>query len=99
MEQIAFTLKKPALDIKRLNFVVNNDKLIDGRVLQDSKITEVTDELIKISEYEKRLQDVEQFNKVNKWRKKGMAFSPLRHPVDWGSNGFNCNISIFHGDG
>ena len=54
------------------------------------------------SDYNTRLQAVEQFNASNKWKKRGISLVPMRYGHNlslFTGLKFNCIISVFGGDG
>ncbi len=53
-------------------------------------------------EIEKRQAQVSDFNKANKWKKRGMALVPICysvHNMAFSPMPYYCHISIFEGDG
>lgn len=52
-----------------------------GQELDFCNIREMWDELKKTAEYDKRCKAVEDFNKKNKWRKRGIVMMPQKHGI------------------
>ncbi|OQV23093.1 Xanthine dehydrogenase [Hypsibius exemplaris] len=99
LEHVAKTLKKPSLDIKRLNFYKNGDTRRDGSIVKDIQVAEITDQLMESAEYTARMAAVTSFNQANRWRKRGMNVVPMRFDCHWAGRHYNCLIAIFHAGG
>ncbi|CAK1542919.1 unnamed protein product [Leptosia nina] len=65
---------------------------------EEKEIYQVLETLIKDSEYYKRKEEVEKFNKKNRWIKRGFRIATMSWPgppmVD-----FHISLSVYHGDG
>jgi xanthine dehydrogenase/oxidase len=57
------------------------DKTHFGQELDFCNIREIWDELKKTSEFDKRASEVEEFNKNNRWRKRGITMVPQKHGI------------------
>ncbi len=73
-------------DIREKNMYRNGtekeyDETHFGQELDYCNIREIWDELKKTSEFEKRSKEVDEFNKKNKWRKRGIAMMPQKHGI------------------
>ncbi|XP_055352624.1 uncharacterized protein LOC129598650 [Paramacrobiotus metropolitanus] len=99
LEHVANVLKKPAIAIKQLNLYKDGDKTLAGDVLKYCLMASVTEQLLKSSEYQKRTNDIVQFNKSNRWRKRGLAMVPMRFPCSYMFGMFNVLVVIYHDDG
>ncbi|XP_055348665.1 uncharacterized protein LOC129595632 [Paramacrobiotus metropolitanus] len=99
MEHISKVLQKPSIEVKMLNFVKNGDKLLDGSTIKDCNIKAITEQLLQTSSYSERLNTVKQFNKENRWRKRGINVVPMRYSCSWARRQINCLLAVYHGDG
>ncbi|CAG9122634.1 unnamed protein product [Plutella xylostella] len=86
MEQICYELSLDPIDMRLKN-------LTDIKAMRETIET-----LRKDAEYDKRKEQVKQFNESNRWKKRGIRFVPLMWPVPLGAY-FNVVVSIYHGDG
>ncbi|KAK7794360.1 hypothetical protein R5R35_007242 [Gryllus longicercus] len=86
MEHIAKTLNKDPIQVR-----MNNLK-------KDSPIQKLTEELKQSSSYDERVLTIEEFNKENLWKKRGIAFVPMEYPFGFWGN-FHAIVSIYAGDG
>ncbi|KAJ6644053.1 Xanthine dehydrogenase [Pseudolycoriella hygida] len=49
-------------------------------------------------DYTNRLKEVDEFNKMNRWRKRGIAVVPMKYPLNFYGN-FSVFVCIYHYDG
>lgn len=87
MEMIAFYTGKDPIQVRLKN--MRSEK---------NPIPEMIDQLIKDANYNERLKGVKEFNKNNRWRKRGLKLIPLAVDIFYFGN-FNAIISIYHADG
>lgn len=52
-----------------------------GQELDFMNINEIWSELKKTAEFDKRVKEVEEFNKKNRWRKRGIVMMPQKHGI------------------
>ncbi|XP_063217996.1 xanthine dehydrogenase/oxidase-like [Bacillus rossius redtenbacheri] len=87
MEHIAKTVKKDATDVRLKNMNPANNP-IPG-MIKDIKTS---------SNYEARKKNVEDFNKVNRWKKRGISLVPMGYPFQAFGN-FAAMVSVYGQDG
>lgn len=87
MEHIAKTVQKDPIEVK-LNNVKKGDNNIPD-IVKDLKVS---------SDYVQRRNAVENFNKENRWRKRGIAVVPMTYPCFYFGN-FSAIVSIYAADG
>ncbi|KAG8312527.1 hypothetical protein J6590_020448 [Homalodisca vitripennis] len=85
MEHIAHELGKDPLSVRmqNLNRTLPTEALIE-------KIKEKSD-------YDKRKAEVEDFNKNNVWKKRGISLVPMKFPLTIGSN-YHATVSVYRND-
>ena len=44
-------------------------------------------------------QQVNEFNRNNRWKKRGINFLPMIYPVEYPSFHYNVQVAVFHNDG
>lgn len=86
MEHIAWVLKKDPVEVRLANIAPVNP------------IRKIFTDFLVSCEYYKRLEEVTQFNTVNRWRKRGIAISLMQFPQVF-ANAFETLVAIYHGDG
>ncbi|XP_055348686.1 uncharacterized protein LOC129595643 [Paramacrobiotus metropolitanus] len=99
LEHVAFAVKKPAIEVKQANFLKDGDPLIIGAPLTNCTIAPITLQLLESADYKTRVTAVEQFNKANRWRKRGLGISPTKYTCAWDLGYFNCLVSVYHTGG
>jgi xanthine dehydrogenase large subunit len=85
IEEIATSIGVDAIEIRKLNYYQKNTKNITpyDQVIEDNIINELSSELIEDSNYLSRRKNISQFNKENKYLKKGLAFSPVKFGISF----------------
>jgi xanthine dehydrogenase/oxidase len=83
LERIAHELKISPEEIRRRNFYETSRKghfqrTHYGQALKYCNLEEVWDALIEKAEFHKRTEGVREFNRKNRWRKRGIAAIPLK---------------------
>lgn len=75
LEHVAKTLNADPLSVRRLNLYNQNDVTPAGQPLPYFNVSYLMDELIKSSDYEARLNEIQQFNQANRWKKRGISLT------------------------
>jgi xanthine dehydrogenase/oxidase len=78
IEHVASYLKLEPVQLRERNFYQENDSTHFKQILINWHIPNMWKELIKSSEYYLRLEQVEQFNRENHYRKRGVAMNPAK---------------------
>jgi len=83
MFDVATKLKLDQLEFRRKNFYKAGDVTHFGQVLKEDDVTAEPcfDECIKRSNYHKEQQDIEEFNKKHKNKKRGISLNPFMYGV------------------
>ncbi|KAF2885005.1 hypothetical protein ILUMI_21179 [Ignelater luminosus] len=87
MQHIAFTTNLDPIQIRRENLKENQ-----------ADLTKHLDDLIQWADIEKRKQEIEEFNKANRWVKRGIASVIMTFPMYIFGNWY-AHVSIYQGDG
>jgi xanthine dehydrogenase/oxidase len=99
LDHVASYLGRDPLEIRQINFFKRNDQTILGHRLEYLDIENVTNELKRSAEYEKRKAEIDVFNKQNRYKKKGISLIPIKYPItDWFAY-YNAIVSVNHHDG
>lgn len=86
MEQISYVLDKDPLEVRLNNLSP-----------EAPEVGEITQILVKDAEYEKRKEEVKKFNKLNRWKKRGLRVALMHWPAGLLLD-YLVTISIYHGD-
>ncbi|KAM0430590.1 hypothetical protein ACHAPT_005942 [Fusarium lateritium] len=96
MEEVADRLGMPAEKLRQINMYRSDEKTHFGQGLGDWHVPlmykQVQDEAI----YPQRRYAVAQFNKANKWRKRGMALIPTKFGISFTALFFNQAGALVH---
>ncbi|XP_037302773.1 xanthine dehydrogenase-like [Manduca sexta] len=87
MEQIAYEIDKDPIQVRLANF---------DRTYTD--VLDVVQTLLRDSEYDKRRQEVDEFNRLNRWKKRGLRVAMMNWPVATVLD-YHVMMSVYHGDG
>lgn len=87
MEHIATEIGLDPLEVRLNN--INEDK---------NPLINLIDDFKKSTDYEKRSNEILEFNKSNRWRKRGIHLTPMQYSLDYFGN-FASLVSVYHGDG
>nr|CAD7197904.1 unnamed protein product [Timema douglasi] len=87
MEHIAKVVNKDPIEVRLKNMP------------QETKpMAEMINDIKKSSNYEERKKYIENFNKLNRWKKRGMTLVPMTYPFPFWGN-FSAIVSIYAKDG
>ncbi|XP_015171182.1 PREDICTED: xanthine dehydrogenase-like [Polistes dominula] len=88
MEHISMELKKDPIEVRLINMTEEDRKVMESMI----------EDLKKSSDYDSRKNAIEIFNSENRWKKKGIAFVPIKFPLVHFDQ-FNSMVSIYARDG
>lgn len=86
LEHIAHVVKKDPIQVRLANMP------------SDSKLKEMLPVFLKDIDYEERKQDIENYNKANRWNKRGISVVPMRYPMGYYGT-MHALVTIYHADG
>ncbi|XP_031575307.1 xanthine dehydrogenase/oxidase-like [Actinia tenebrosa] len=69
------------MQVREMNFYKEGDLTHYNQKLTGCNVSRVWNELLEKCDYEKRKHDVEQFNSVNRWKKRGIAIIPTKFGI------------------
>ncbi|CAH0625260.1 unnamed protein product [Chrysodeixis includens] len=87
MERISYELDRDPIQIRQTNIQPAY-----------TEVQEMIQTLLKDGEYEKRKQEVQQFNKLNRWKKRGLRVAFMSWPVPVLID-YHVLLTVYHGDG
>ncbi len=104
IEEIAHTLKKDPLEIRKINLYRNDDNrniTHYGQLVENNVLGRLVSDLEKSSDYKKRRQDIEVFNKKDQQFLKGLSLSTVKFGISFTTRFLNqANaLVIIHNDG
>jgi len=91
INRIARYLKKDANDIRKINFYGLTDRNIThyGQKLINNPLESMFNEMMVSSDYNTRKKAVEEFNKENRWKKRGMSLIPVKFGISFTTSFLN----------
>jgi xanthine dehydrogenase molybdopterin-binding subunit B len=99
MDHVASYLKKDPLSVRQVNFFKKGDKAANGHELPYIDIDGVVNKLVNTSEYNKRKEEIESFNKTSLFKKRGISLIPLRYAMTYNLGYYNALVAVRHHDG
>jgi xanthine dehydrogenase/oxidase len=88
-----------SLQVKLANLYKQTDVTPYGEPLTYFNVDRIISELKVTSDYDRRLADIVQFNKNNRWKKRGISMVPLKWGFDAVPIGYLATVSIYGIDG
>jgi xanthine dehydrogenase/oxidase len=99
IEHVASYLNADPLAVRQVNLYKKDDVTPNGQPLPYFNVDQLILQLKNTSEYDKRRVDVDNFNRENRWKKKGLSLTPIKWGVGLNGSNYNCMVSIYAGDG
>ena len=98
IDNISRHLKKDPGKIRKNNFYKKNSKNIThyGMKIEDNVINEIFSKLEKKSNYKKRYLEIKKFNQKNKYKKKGIAITPVKFGISFTTIHLNQAGALVH---
>ena len=98
IDNISRYLKKDSADVRKINFYGKNNNNIThyGMKIKDNVINELFEELKIKSNYNKRFQNIRKFNQKNKFKKKGIAITPVKFGISFTTIHLNQAGALVH---
>ncbi|BFZ04913.1 hypothetical protein BsWGS_07952 [Bradybaena similaris] len=98
IDHVATYLKKDHLEVRKINLYQNGQTTLSGVVLEHVLAKQVVDQLEADINYAARKQQVEEFNKANRWRKRGLHVMPSRYAMMYTKIKHNTTVTIYRSD-
>ena len=98
IERIANHLNLEPFHVRRVNFYNKGDITPTGHLLK-TDIEYVVEKILEKSNYFERKLEIDKFNRLNKWKKRGISLIPLRYSITHCFSYYNALVSIKHHDG
>jgi xanthine dehydrogenase large subunit len=98
IDNISRYLDKDPSEIRKKNFYKRNRRNIThyGMKIEDNAINEIFNKLIKKSNYKKRYSEIKKFNLKNKYKKKGIAITPVKFGISFTTIHLNQAGALVH---
>ncbi|WP_413479227.1 xanthine dehydrogenase molybdopterin binding subunit [Vibrio hibernica] len=98
MDEIAHHLGKDPLAVRKQNYYGLEDRNVTHyyQTVEDNCLFEITDQLEKTSEYQKRRQEIAQYNANSPILKKGIALTPVKFGISFTATFLNQAGALIH---
>ncbi|MFT2109534.1 xanthine dehydrogenase molybdopterin binding subunit [Marinomonas sp. 2405UD68-3] len=98
MDTIARNLNKDPLEVRRANYYDTETRNTTPyhQKIEQNILPEITDSLVKSSDYYARRQDITQFNKTSPILKKGLAMTPVKFGISFTATFLNQAGALIH---
>ena len=98
IDNISRYLKKDPADVRKINFYGKKNKNIThyGMKIKDNVINELFEELKSKSDYKNRVKKINNYNKKNKFKKKGIAITPVKFGISFTTIHLNQAGALVH---
>jgi xanthine dehydrogenase large subunit len=85
IDRIARFLHMDSLDVRRANFYGEETHNVThyGQTVENNRLFNIHDQLVKSSEYQKRRQEIYEFNVTHEFYKKGLACTPVKFGISF----------------
>ncbi|XP_019892305.2 xanthine dehydrogenase-like [Musca domestica] len=89
IRDVARILNKDILEIMRLNFYKPGDKTHYNQTLEDFPVLRCFNDCLSQASYHQKKQQIEEFNRNNRWRKRGISIVPTKYGIAFGVKHLN----------
>jgi len=97
IEEIACTVGKDALDVRKLNcYQEGKTKTPYGQNVEENVLLILIEELEESSDYRARREAIREFNKQSPFLKKGLALTPVKFGISFTSKHLNQGGALVH---
>ena len=98
IDNISRFLKKDPAEIRKINFYGQKERNTThyGMKIKDNVINELFASLKTKSNYKRRLQKIRQFNQINRFKKKGIAITPVKFGISFTTIHLNQAGALVH---
>jgi xanthine dehydrogenase/oxidase len=99
LEHVGQSLGLSYEQVRFANMYSNGDVTPLKEKLLYCNVKDIWKDLLESADVKDRQLAVEQYNKANRWRKRGLAVVPIKFPLDWNNAPFTVFVSIYAVDG
>jgi xanthine dehydrogenase large subunit len=98
IDSVARALGKDALEVRRANYYGKGERHVTPYLqpVTDNVIHELTDALVRTSDYARRRAEITRFNAASPVLKKGLALTPVKFGISFNVNHFNQAGALVH---
>eukprot|EP00039_Didymoeca_costata_P013650 m.211254 g.211254 ORF g.211254 m.211254 type:complete len:1324 (+) comp15833_c0_seq4:23-3994(+) len=99
MENIACTTGQDPEDVRQINMYSQGQKTPYGQTLQYCNLPTLWQQHMSTIDYAKMKSSVDDYNKANRFRKRGISIAPNKYGLSYGSMNFSALVTVCAHDG
>ncbi|WP_336231971.1 xanthine dehydrogenase molybdopterin binding subunit [Thalassospira sp. CH_XMU1458] len=98
IDEIAMTVGRDPLDVRIANYYDTKDRNTTPyhMVVEDNVLSELTDDILKASDYRKRREEITAFNAESPVLKKGLSLTPVKFGISFTTTFLNQAGALIH---
>lgn len=96
MDRVARMTDKPLHSIRHLNLYKEKERTHFGQILHGSQIQACWDGVVDQADFAERQKAADEFNKANRWRKRGLAVIPTKFGISFTTKFLNQGAALVH---
>jgi len=98
IDRVARYLKINAAEVRYKNFYgVDSDNVTPyGEIVDNNRLFTIYEQLMKSSEYERRRKEIDEFNTLHEFQKKGIAITPVKFGISFTTTFLNQAGALVH---
>lgn len=94
IENTAATLSMSSKQLRELNFYSQGQVTPYGTPLLYYSLPEVWQQVQQTSDFDARQMAVNEFNKLNRWKKRGISIVPIKYGIAWFLGNFGAEVNV-----
>ncbi len=98
IDRVARYLKKDAAEVRYKNFYgMDSDNVTHyGEVVESNRLFSIYEQLMKSSEYKRRRKEIDEFNTLHEFQKKGITITPVKFGISFTTTFLNQAGALVH---
>ena len=98
IDEIAMTVGRDPMDVRIVNYYDTKDRNTTPyhMVVEDNVLSELTDDILKASDYRKRREEIKAFNAESPVLKKGLSLTPVKFGISFTTTFLNQAGALIH---
>ncbi|VUD52148.1 Putative xanthine dehydrogenase molybdenum-binding subunit XdhA [Thalassocella blandensis] len=97
LDDIARAVNLDPLDIRKQNvYRKDKDETPYGQKIEESVLLPLIEQLENTSQYRQRREEIHEFNRNNRWQKRGLALTPVKFGISFTSKHLNQAGALIH---
>ncbi len=96
LDDIARNVGKDPLDVRKANFYRDGGSTHYGQPVEDFYLPELVEQLEQDCDYRARRAAITEFNRANRWKKRGLALTPIRFGISFTIQFLNQAGALVH---